>query len=286
MTDTEKAIRVPVNRILPFSSVDGPGNRSVVFLQSCGFDCKYCHNPETRKMCTDCGACVPKCPTHALSIQNGKVKYDPSLCCRCDTCIRTCRNDASPRIQWMTSDEVCREVSAQMPFIRGMTVSGGECTTYPEFLTQLLGKCRKIGLTTLLDSNGSLLFQEYPELLDVTDGVMLDIKAWSREDHIRVTGTDNGTVLKNMIYLAEKKKLYEVRTVVAPDLFDCEQTIRETAHALKPYLNFSPIRYKIISYRPMGVRKEYSHLTVPSAAFMQQLAETARSEGMKDIIII
>ncbi len=36
-----------VTRILPFSSVDGPGNRSVVFLQGCNFDCLFCHNPET-----------------------------------------------------------------------------------------------------------------------------------------------------------------------------------------------------------------------------------------------
>ena len=58
--------RVPVNRILPFSSVDGPGNRTVVFLQGCGFDCKYCHNPETRNLCISCGDCVGKCPAHAI----------------------------------------------------------------------------------------------------------------------------------------------------------------------------------------------------------------------------
>ncbi|MHB1391579.1 MAG: radical SAM protein [Clostridia bacterium] len=36
-----------VNKILPFSSVDGPGNRTVIFLQGCNFNCLYCHNPET-----------------------------------------------------------------------------------------------------------------------------------------------------------------------------------------------------------------------------------------------
>jgi pyruvate formate lyase activating enzyme len=31
--------------VIPFSWVDGPGNRFVVFTQGCPFDCLACHNP-------------------------------------------------------------------------------------------------------------------------------------------------------------------------------------------------------------------------------------------------
>ena len=90
-------MRVVVNKIIPFSSVDGPGNRTSIFLQGCNIDCKYCHNPETRKVCIHCGICVPGCPSKALSIdQSGKVRWNPSLCIDCDLCIHVCPHDSSP----------------------------------------------------------------------------------------------------------------------------------------------------------------------------------------------
>lgn len=40
-------ILVPLHRIIPFSNVEGQGNRTSIFLQGCKLNCLYCHNPET-----------------------------------------------------------------------------------------------------------------------------------------------------------------------------------------------------------------------------------------------
>ena len=70
LTDLEdlvsRGVTAPVNKIIPFSCVDGFGNRTAIFLQGCNQDCLYCHNPETIHLCKNCGACVKTCPAGAL----------------------------------------------------------------------------------------------------------------------------------------------------------------------------------------------------------------------------
>lgn len=276
-----------VNRIIPFSSVDGPGNRTAIFLQGCNINCKYCHNPETRKLCAGCGVCVEQCPAGALCRGGaGEIIFDRNKCVQCDTCIHVCPHDSSPRTEKMTPQQIYERVSKQVPFIRGITVSGGECMLHPEFLRELFILTRDSGLTAMIDSNGTIPFWDYPELLEVTDGVMLDIKAFGNEDHVRVTGAGNETVLANAGYLAEKKKLFEVRCVIVPDLYDGEKSIRGMADFLAPLLEIHKFRIKVIAYRPMGVREEYSHFAVPGREYLEFLSGILRAKGFEDIIII
>ncbi len=278
-------MRAAVNKVIPFSSVDGPGNRTVVFLQGCNLDCKYCHNPETREICNQCGICVQTCPAGALLMEQGKVHYDADRCVQCDTCIHTCPFDSSPKTQNKTAEEVFDLVKKQIPFIRGITVSGGECTLYPDFLKELFVLCQSVGLTTLIDSNGTLDFLK-SDLLSVTDGVMLDVKAFDPQQHEVVTGFRNERILENAVLLAKCGKLYEVRTVVVPELFDASETIQKVGRLLQPYLKIQDIRYKIIAYRPMGVRKEYSHLETPKQEYLNSLAILLKNEGFQNITII
>ena len=242
-----------VTKIIPFSSVDGPGNRTAIFLQGCNINCKYCHNPETRNSCINCGLCVQACPQKALSLENGKVSFDASACISCDTCIKTCPHGSTPKTRLMTPGEVMEIVKKQMPFIRGITVSGGECMLQPDFITELFTLAKKENLGTLIDSNGTIDFREYPDLLAVSDGVMLDIKAFFPEDHRRVTDADNNKVLENAQFLGENNKLSEVRAVIVPDLYDVVKNIKAMGEFLVPLYKINPFRSKIIAFRPMGV---------------------------------
>lgn len=273
-----------VNKIIPFSSVDGPGNRTAVFLQGCGFNCKYCHNPETIRTCINCAKCVNFCKSKALSFENGKVVYDSSKCIMCDECIRNCENLSSPKTCVMSPVEVMQRVKKNMPFIRGLTVSGGECTTYRDFLCELLALAKSEGLDTMLDSNGSYPFMNDERLLSVTDGVMLDVKAWDDEEHVNLTSSHNEMVKKNLEFLLKAGKLFEVRTVVVPDLFDAKDTVDKVSKMVSACS--SNVRYKIIKYRDMGVRPEYKNIEPPTDEFLYELKKVAADNGLTDIVLI
>jgi len=275
-------VRGKVARILPTSFVDGPGNRAVVFLQGCNFRCLYCHNPETIRACTACGSCVPRCPAGALERVEGlRVVWDPSRCTGCDLCLNVCPNSSQPKVREMRPEEVIQALEPAIPFISGVTVTGGEPTLQPEFLKAFLALVRTRGLTTLVDTNGSSRREILDELLPVMDGALVDLKAFKPELHRELTGADNDRVLENIRYLAGIGKLHEVRTVVAPGYTDSPAAIREIAGFLASVDR--RVRFRLIRFRPLGVKGSAAGWRVPEDAVMDEMVRVARDEGLERV---
>ena len=277
--------KAPVNKIIPFSNVDGPGNRTSIFFQGCTFNCRFCHNPETISLCRNCGACVSGCPGGALQVTGGMVVWEAEKCLQCDRCIRVCPHLASPKVRWMTVEQVFHEVKRSAPYISGITVSGGECTMRNAFLTDLFHEVRQIGKTCLMDSNGSFDFEQDPRVLEDAEGVMLDVKAADPAWHRTLTGASETMVVKNLHYLLRTGKLFEVRTVVFPGLPEKnEQTVRFVSSVIG-----SACPYKIIRYRPYGVREAYQAelgMETTDEAEAERLAGLARSLGASKAFVV
>lgn len=273
-----------INKIIPFSNVDGEGNRMVIFLQGCNYNCLYCHNPETINRCDNCLECIPACRSGALSLVNGKVEYDTLKCINCDCCVATCKKNSSPKITKITASDLIKKIEKVKYFISGITVSGGECTLQRDFLKELFIEVKKLGLTTFIDTNGSIPLYKDSELLDVTDKTMIDLKAFRAEENKKLTGLKNGTVIENIRQLGKMDKIFEIRTVIVPGVLDNEYTV-DMGSKLLAEVNPS-IQYKLIKYRPMGVRKNLLETTVPTNDYMKELETIARANGIINTIIV
>lgn len=289
--------KAKINKIIKFSNVDGPGNRMSIFFQGCNYNCLYCHNPETINKCNSCGICVDSCPVGALTMIDSKVCWDKKLCVECDRCTEVCMIDSSSKTMNYSVEELLEEIKKVSGFIRGITVSGGEATLNYEFITELFKEVKKLGLTTFVDTNGSLDLRKdiYDEFIQVTDKFMVDMKVWDGKAHRVLTDSDNLIVKKNIEFLGKLGKLYEVRTVVVPKLLNNLETVTEVSRLLgqinsKNQLD-EGIIYKLIKYRKIGVRKEILgeqllEISTPGDEVMEELSKLARSNGVQKVIII
>lgn len=240
-----------INKLIPVSCVDGPGNRMAIFLQGCNFNCTYCHNPETINVCSHCGRCVEYCPVNALNLVNGAVKWHPKACVQCDACIKHCPFDATPKAKRYELEEMKQIISKAAPFIDGITVSGGECLLQAEGLKTLFAWVKQnTALTCLIDTNGSISLELHDDLVNLADGFMLDVKVWNPKQHFEITGNDNRQVIANLELLLKLGKILEVRTVIAPGLPN-QETIAELKRLIGGRCD-----YKLLGYHPYGVREK------------------------------
>lgn len=278
-----------LNNTIRFSAVDGPGNRFVIFLQGCNFNCVTCHNPYTITECTHCGVCVHPCPEDALSLTPGPlVVVDRVACTSCDVCIDVCPVDSTPLARSVSVADLIEEIRPVSPFISGITVSGGEPTMQPGFVRSLFTAIRNdrelTHLTTFLDSNGSASIETWNHLIDVMDGAMIDLKAFDANTHIALTARSNEQVLSSIEHLAEFDKLHEVRLLIVPGYNDDPDTMHRTAawlHTIDPDL-----RIKLIGYRPHGVRPEALHIPAATSDQLALLNDVLAESGLVHTTVV
>jgi pyruvate formate lyase activating enzyme len=280
-----------VSQILPFSCVDGPGSRLVIFLQGCNYSCKNCHNPHTITSCDHCGECIQSCPQKALSLDetSGKpqIIWDSELCSQCDSCLSACSKQSSPKTHQYNVEQLLEKIRIHLPFINGVTLSGGEASLQLSFVIELFAAikaCEQLcHLSCMLDTNGSLSLTGWSKILPYLDGAMVDLKAWQQDTHRYITGRDNHRVFQSLALLAQHKKLYEVRLLHIPGISDFDHEIDALSH----YLNKLPdaVRIKLNAFQHHGVTGEAAHWPSCHEADIQQLATQLSLRGVGNLVL-
>jgi pyruvate formate lyase activating enzyme len=179
--------------VVPFSWVDGPGNRFVVFAQGCPFDCLACHNPET----------IPPCAAPRRTATVEEILTQVRL--------------VEPYLAGVTVSG--GEATAQWRFVRDLFTA---IKTDPAFRR----------LTTYVDTNGHALPRVWDALLPVTDGFMVDLKALDPDVHRTLTGRGNELVLDSIRYLHARDRLAEVRLLLVPGYNETDDQLARTARWL------------------------------------------------------
>ena len=99
-----------------------------------------------------------------------------------------------------------------------------------------------------------------------------------------LTGMGNANVIENVKYLAKLNKVYEIRTVIVPEVLDNYNNVDKISK-LMAILN-PEIRYKLIKYRQLGVRREIIDSYTPTDETMKELSVIAANSGCRNIVIV
>lgn len=238
-----------VNSIVTSGSMDGPGLRTVVFLQGCLFRCQYCHNPET------------------LDLQAGEERTVDSLLEEIET-YKSFFDSSGGGVTVSGGEPLL-----QKPFVAELF---REC------------KERGIH-TALDTNGFSELDEELDNLLKYTDLVILDLKAIDDETHLELTQMTNRKTLSLALYLDEKSIPAWVRHVVVHPYTDTEKSARELADFLKPLRNIERVELVPFhnlaadKWDKLFLNYKMRNTRPPSKATLEKLAAVLRSGGIEPV---
>ncbi|HKN41960.1 MAG TPA: pyruvate formate-lyase-activating protein [Sphingomicrobium sp.] len=133
----------------------------------------------------------------------------------------------------VTLDQAIGEVRKYANGLRamhgGFTLSGGEPMMQDRFAARLLAAVKAMGVHTAIETNGFYGERLSDEELRAIDLVILDMKAYSPDQHVRVTGLGNSDVLEFCARLSALKRPMWLRYVLVPGLTDDPEEMEAVA---------------------------------------------------------
>jgi pyruvate formate lyase activating enzyme len=213
-----------------FSTHDGPGIRTVVFLKGCSLRCQWCSNPESQqrdaeilfdaRRCIACRSCLAPQFGGAMREVAGAIVPDrsrpvpPGLATVCPTrALRVAGREASV-------DTLVTEVTQDTAFFTksggGVTFSGGEPLDQVEFLEACVRALSARGVSVAVESCLAVEPEALAKLLAYPLDWLVDLKHVDAEAYLYQTSGHVDQALNNLRTLARSTARITYRIPVIP----------------------------------------------------------------------
>jgi pyruvate formate lyase activating enzyme len=245
-------IKGKVHSIDTFSALDGPGIRTVIFMQGCHLRCQYCHNPDT---------------------------WDPDAV--------TAREYSVEEIMKI----ILRSLPYFENSGGGVTFSGGEPLLQAEFVKEIFGRCRDNNIHTAVDTSLYVAPPTVLELLPLTKLFLADIKHIDNEGSNNLVGAGNWCNVENLQLISAQGVEIWIRYVIVPGLTDAQEDVLAMADFiggldsvtrvdLLPYHSLGSHKWQLL-----GLKYELDGVNPPSHTRMQELKTMLENRSKKPVFI-
>ena len=274
-----------VFNIQKFSLNDGPGIRTVVFLKGCPLRCAWCSNPESQarepqlewkeSACVGCGACLAAAPEAKAATRRDKRHVDVRTL-RGDTdearaAVAACPTRALSIVgETKTVDEVLEVCLQDQPFYEdsggGVTLSGGEACTWPDFAVELLQALHEHDIDTCIETEAHVPAATFRRIVAHLDHMLIDLKHVDAHRVREHTAGKADLMLSNLCWAINHHPDVTPRTPVIPGFNDDPEDAHAMARWLRevggtrvqllPFHNFGEGKYALIDkpYELGGIR--------------------------------
>lgn len=262
-----------------YSTHDGPGIRTLVFLKGCSLACLWCQNPESRspkpdilldrRQCIEgCRLCSQTCPailrdSEGIQLTRSALNAEDMERLRglCPSeALQVCGRDE-------TLDTLMDTILRDRPFLErsggGVTLSGGEPFMQPDFAAALLARCKAQGLHTALESCLHVPWHQIEPSLPYLDLVLADLK---HVDKARFFNWTRGKVelpIANLKRLAERGVPMQIRVPLIPGFNADRESIEAITDTAASFGTVQEIHF--LPYHTLGMGK-YALLDLPYLA--------------------
>jgi len=203
------------------------------------------------------------CPLQAVTSLSGMIFRDFNKCrdCTGKPCIEACPSDALSLAGFdMESAQLMETIARDIPFYRnsggGVTFSGGEPFYQPEFLMEMLKRCKESGIHTAIETCGWTTESVLREVIPLTDLFLFDLKIINPDMHLRYTGMPVDRILDNLSVLAALHPHVVIRFPLVPGITDTPENLDDIIRIMK--LN-RLTRIDLEPYHTLGTDKYEEH---------------------------
>ncbi|ENK2353706.1 glycyl-radical enzyme activating protein [Klebsiella pneumoniae] len=290
-----------------YSTHDGPGIRTVVFLKGCSLGCRWCQNPESRArsedLLYDSRLCLPGCelcqqaaPAVITRTLDGLIIHRQNVndshiaalrdCCP-TTALTVCGEEKSV-------EEIMATVLRDKPFYDrsggGITLSGGEPFMNPTLAQALFEASHQAGIHTAVETCLHVPWKYIEPSLPFVDLFLADLKHVDEAVFQQWTDGSARRVLDNLQRLAQAGKKMIIRVPLIQGFNASEADIAAITDFAADRLQVSEIHY--LPYHTRGMNK-YQLLSQPYTAPDKPLdapellafaQDYARSKGLTAIL--